>query len=462
MSARLLMIALDGADGRILDRASQDGFLPNLTALRSRGRAWALSSARGATDDALWASFQYGADVGEHGRYSYRLKGSSGQPEPAVMRELTRELFWDAFSAQQKRVAVLDVPKCRLPRPINGIHLLDWLVHGRYNPSPRSYPETLAAEIVSRFGEAPPSRCAYHPPVLSDDEIRAVRDNLLRSVDQKRRAGLHYLASEPWDLFIIGFKEAHCSCHMLWEFADATHAKHDGGRVARLGNPILDVLKAQDAAVGELIAAAGAGADIVVFSTTNYVPNGTILHLMPQIVQRVNSYIADRAGRTIHRAFRRLLGRNDPEPACELLFNTDNNAGLRVAGHALRDVRLLDLIANLLGELVDIDTRKPVISAVTRPSFEHKGTRAHTLPDLLPHFSINLCPRAVTSPRLGLIEAPAPDNIRSGNHEAGGFAFAAGPSAAAAAAQVRSLEHFASLAAKILGDRQREAVMTTS
>ena len=38
MTARLLMIGLDGADGRLLDRHSADGSLPHLAALRARGR----------------------------------------------------------------------------------------------------------------------------------------------------------------------------------------------------------------------------------------------------------------------------------------------------------------------------------------------------------------------------------------------------------------------------------------
>jgi hypothetical protein len=455
MSARLLMIGLDGADGRILDQASRDGTLPNLAALRARGRAWALSSARSATDDALWASFQYGAGVGEHGRYSYRLKAAENQPGFAVKRELHREIFWDRLSQQKFRVAVFDIPKCRPPLPLNGIHLADWLVHGRYNNSPLSYPETLASEVMSRFGKPPPSLCSYQPPVLGDDGVRVVRDNLVTSVRQKRTAGLHYLSREPWDLFMIGFKEAHCSCHMFWEFADPRHAKHDVERVARLGNPVLDVLKAQDAAIGELVAAAGAAADILVFSTSDFIPNGTILHLIPQIVERVNRYMADRASEKIQRGFHRLLGREDLTPACEALFTGDNAAGLRVchrrSDDAERRVRRLDLITAVVRELVDVDDRQPVISTVTRPSFEHTGKLVATLPDLLLHFNANTCPRAVTSTRLGLIEAPPPENIRSGNHEAGGFALAAGPSAGAAEVAVRSMEDFAALTAKILG-----------
>ena len=71
MSARLLIVALDGADGRLLDRWSRDGTLPNLTNLRSRGAVKQLSAPDGVTDDGLWASFKYAVELGEHGRYHW-------------------------------------------------------------------------------------------------------------------------------------------------------------------------------------------------------------------------------------------------------------------------------------------------------------------------------------------------------------------------------------------------------
>ena len=452
MSARLLLIGLDGADGRTLDRESRDGTLPNLAAMRSRGHAWALSSDQGATDDALWASFQYGNDVGEHGRYSHQILTGF-----AVKEELDRETFWDKLARRDLRVAVLDVPKCRPPRPLNGIHLADWLVHGQYFHSrPLSYPEALTDDILVRFGAAPPSRCGYQSAALSDDEVQVVRDNLLRAVGQKRAAGLYFLSTEPWDLFIIGFKEAHCACHMFWEFSDAEHAKYDAARATRLGQPVLDILKNQDAAIGKLIAAAGPGANVVVFSTTDFVPNGSVLHLMPEILERVNCFIGTLGGERILLALRRLVGRSTRRASS--VFYSDNIAALRVPrgpeDNARRHARRLDMVATLVRELLDVDDGLPVVSAVTRPAFEYTGKCAASLPHLLLHFRQNVCPRAVTSERLGRIEGLRPENIRSGNHAAGGFAFAVGSAAADAMAQIKSMKDFASLAARVLVERE--------
>src|SRR4029077_16808466 len=114
MPARLLIIGLDGADGRLLDRATMDGTLPNLAALRGRGRGWPLVPARGETDDSLWASFQYGVATGEHGRSTDLLEDDAGMGRYAPHEENDRDTFRDKLSGQGHRVAVFDVPKCRL------------------------------------------------------------------------------------------------------------------------------------------------------------------------------------------------------------------------------------------------------------------------------------------------------------------------------------------------------------
>ncbi|ESY95927.1 hypothetical protein X738_22045 [Mesorhizobium sp. LNHC209A00] len=142
------MIALDGADGALVDRASQDGMLPSLTALRARGRVKYLTAHAGATDDALWASFQYASGMGEHGRYHYEQRLRSGKFGLACADEIDRETFWE--TAPDLRIAVFDIPKCRLPRQFNGIHLADWLVHGRYFRAPKAIRQRLPM-TSSRF-----------------------------------------------------------------------------------------------------------------------------------------------------------------------------------------------------------------------------------------------------------------------------------------------------------------------
>jgi predicted AlkP superfamily phosphohydrolase/phosphomutase len=374
----------------------------------------------------------------------------------AHLGEADRESFWDSLSSQGLRVGIFDVPKCGLPRPINGIHLVDWLVHGRYFREPKSYPESLAREIVERFGPAPPSRCESQGPPLSDEEVREVIANLRTSIARKRAAGLHYLKSGTWDLFVIGFKEAHCAGHHFWALADPRHADHDSARAAFLGEPYRTILMDLDSAVGDLAAAVGPDAVIAVFSTSDMVPNGTLAHFMKEIVKHMNLCLGDTL--PAH-AFRHLMWRcnltSPIKPPCDILPYNENCTALRVCpqwgwfrhtpGHERRKALMLERIESMLRELVDADTGQPLITAIDRPSAKYMGKRAAALPDLLVRYTSGTFPRAVVSPRLGRFEAKRP-RVRPGNHAAGGFLIIAGD----ACDGVNGMQDLGPMAAKVL------------
>lgn len=415
MSARLLVIALDGADADQLDRWTADGTLPCLSALRRSAQVQRLAAPEGLTDDALWASFQYGATLGDHGRYHWWQQLSSGTHGMAHEAEGSLESFWTDLSRAGARVAVLDVPKCGAPRPINGLHLVDWLVHGRYFPQPLSQPPALAAEVVGRFGPMPPSPCTLSYNAFTGAGRQEFLANLRLSVARKRAAGCHYLASEAWDLFLIGFKEAHCAGHLLWD-------QHE---------ELVDVLLELDGAVGELVTAAGAGAAVAVFTPTRMGPNTSVQHLAPGIIKRLNFQLGDRAFAHLGRTLRsRLTGWPCPPP-CEQLNYNENALALRInpppatfggGGRAMRRQKLdlLERVEVALNELLDTTSGKPLVRAIDRPSSEWKGPRSHQLPDLLVHGWPGSAPRAVGSARLGRIAADPPLR-RPGNHGAGGL-----------------------------------------
>lgn len=462
MSARLLMIALDGADGRLLDQYSADGSLPHLAELRTRGRTQRLSAPIGVTDDAIWASFQYAVNVGEHGRYHFYFPGCDGRMRKAHWLENEYQTFWEELSNQGMRVGIIDIPKCNNPRPINGIHLADWLVHGRYFPKPRSQPPALASDVLTRFGTAPPSQCGYLQHALTDCEVGELERNLHQGVSLKRAAGLHYLTAGGWDLFAIGFKEAHCGSHAFWDF-DADHPAHDPERKTRLGDPLKSILRNIDEAIGELVAAAGPDAEVLVFSPTNIEPNGTLFHLMPAIIERLNAQLAAANSRSVDQS---LGGSGIPAKLpqscwqCAILPYNENCAALRVtrmddsAASAASlaeppDVLTLQFCEDRLRSLRDADSGVYVISSITRPASELAGNRARSLPDLLVHYASGLFPRAVTSATLGRFQGNCPP-MRPGNHSAGGFAIGAGKFIDEAMAGIQTIADLGSLAKAVL------------
>ena len=273
----------------------------------------------------------------------------------------------------------------------------------------------LTAETLAQFGAAPPSRCKEEA-LLDDKGVREVTLQLRRSIAMKLGAALHHLSGEPWDLCVVGFKEAHCASHLLWDLVDAAHPGFVAGRDELLGCPVATILADLDQAIGALVAAAGPDAEVVVFSTTEMVANGTADHLIAEVARRVSTRLGESALET---RLRRAFGRPS---RCELLPYNENCAALRIN---MRGQQAIEEVAALLAELEDAEGGR-AFEEISLPSTTSAGRRAKQLPDLLVHYRVGRVPRAIQSARLGRIEAEPPA-LRAGNHAPGLCVITAGP-----------------------------------
>lgn len=441
MPSKLLIIALDGAHGRLLEAMSYAGELPCLAELRRRGTFRFLDNSGEMSDDSIWASFQYGAPLADHGRYHFLARLQSGRVGMVVKEEDGNHTFWQRLSAQGLSVCVIDVPKCPLPVPLNGIQLADWSVHGHYFKAPQSYPAEFARQVVAEFDLQECKSCSYLQPLPDDDEVRNIVSDLMASIEAKRRVAIRELERASWDLAIIGFKEAHCAGHGLWQLADRKHAEFDAERVARLGDPVGAIYRALDAAAGDLMSAAGCDAEIVVFSNCYMEPNGSVLALQEEICNRLDE------------VFSRRYGGHQPVDAralpshrfCAKVETNDNQLGLKLSrlSPALFTAMLNEATAMLAG-LRDAETGLTVFDRIDQPSTLRQGKAAGKLPDIVAWCRSNATPRTVVSPELGRIDSPA-QRVRPGNHAMGGAVFAAGPRVRALSARLTDVSDFAEL-----------------
>jgi predicted AlkP superfamily phosphohydrolase/phosphomutase len=191
------------------------------------------------------------------------------------------------------QVAVLDVPKCRAPRPLNGIHLVDWLTHGEYFQSPRGFPHSLVDEVLQKFGPRSAHQCDYFELEIDRKEPDKIVTQKMFEISMKRSAGLHYLNSKAWDLFCIAFSQLHCINHEFWD----SHSIPPIDDLRIRNKPIFEVLQGIDEAIGALISAAGPEADCIVVAPTDFELNGSWQHLMPEIIARINCKLSKQFGR---------------------------------------------------------------------------------------------------------------------------------------------------------------------
>ena len=79
---------------------------------------------------------------------------------------LKDEPFWVGLSRANKKVAILDIPKCTLSKDLNGIQLVDWMVHGPEHRQVCNWPPSMASDVLAKFGEGPHNAYVGIVPIL--------------------------------------------------------------------------------------------------------------------------------------------------------------------------------------------------------------------------------------------------------------------------------------------------------
>jgi hypothetical protein len=233
---------------------------------------------------------------------------------------------------------------------------------------------------------------------------------------------------------------------------DASHPRHVPALAREIGDPLLHVYRALDAAIADLIAAAGRETTLIFVLSHGVGPHYDGDHLIDAVLERIERTL--RHGRSLTLAERvsyrlRTNGRDKPPIAGRLKrwparafrksFRVPNNeafAGIRINlegrephGRIRPGVELEAYCAELARELLLLrngDTGAPAFRRVERCDRLYQGPRLGLLPDLLAEWSRDAEIFALESPTIGRIEGRY-TGVRSGDHREAGLFLAAGP-----------------------------------
>jgi predicted AlkP superfamily phosphohydrolase/phosphomutase len=467
MEDRIVVIGLDAADPDLVEGWAREGHLPVIASLLETGAWGRLSSRAEISTGPAWPSFFSGTQPGSQGRFFTRqLKSGTYRLETKSAREIDATPFWVHAGRTGRTVAIVDVPKTYPRSDVNGVQIMGWGVHvPAWERS--SSPPTLVKTLVQRFGTHP-IPCCDEVRLKSADDHAAFRDGLTEGVKRKAAISEHVLGLEDWDLFVTVFKELHCAGHHLWHVMDPDHPGHGAELAEKLGNPVLDVYRAVDEAVGRLVEAAGA-ATVMLFSPHGMGPSYGGAHLLPDVLRRLGlagsgaddgkggsqrrSSLPDKLVERTPVGLIRLVRRIVPPPvwdelACRLLASGkewrrsrafcvpgDHAGAIRVnlAGREPEGVvetgsqydALCDELEREIRALVNPETGKSAVRDVTRPHRIYHGKHLADFPDLTVWWSGDAPIRALTSPRIGKVEGTATSR-RTGEHWPEGFVLAHG------------------------------------
>ncbi len=219
-----------------------------------------------------WTTCVTGVNPGRHGIFDFTQMQSGDyalQFTNATYRK--SPALWNILSDAGKRVGVLGVPATYPPEPVNG-----FMVSGFDSPVctrvDRSfvYPPSLYDEIRDwRFADFQETQIGpgWHGMALG---------KLLEGIAHKEAIAQRLLQREPWDFFMAVFGESDTVSHHFWLFHDPDSPRHRPGHE----EAIRRVYERLDAAVGQLVEAAGEDVTVGVVSDHGFGGAGTgVVHL---------------------------------------------------------------------------------------------------------------------------------------------------------------------------------------
>ncbi len=486
-SPRVLMLGFDAMDPGITTEMAARGQLPAFAGLLEGAARCPTENPFGLFVGTLWSTFFTASTAATTGFYCWEeiVPGSYEKrlTTPTSIRGIP---FWETVSRAGRRVAVLDVPHSRAQAPLNGVQVSEWGCHDRHFGL-RSHPPDLASEVIARFGPhpilgsdpfavrewAPDDYLFRERGLRSGDEERQLLAGLLAGAEAKTRLSRSILDDGPWDLFVSVWAESHCSGHQSWHVRDPDHPRHDPELLRSMGDPLQQIYRRMDAALGEHLAAVDDETTVLVLLSHGMGPHYDATHLLPEILRRLDGAYSARTSRAwqgralgsvwlafpprgraaagplitpvlAKRAARRHLRaaeENDTEAERrrQRFFMAPNNyvfGGVRInlrgrepdgkVSPGAEFDQLCRRLAEDLLAIVNVDTGAPVVRRVERTDRYYRRDPLDALPDLLLEWNHDRPVETIWSPRFGLAHGVY-SQWRSGDHRPGGMLLARGP-----------------------------------
>jgi predicted AlkP superfamily phosphohydrolase/phosphomutase len=465
---KLLAIGLDAADPELIEKWTDDGTLPNLKRMRAAGAYGRLATPVYWLAGSPWFTFYTSQNPARHGAFNFLGWRADKMTMERVAKDwLPVEPFWRRWDSNSLRGLVLDMPLVYAPEPFNGVELSNWATHDWLGPT-AAYPVELLDWVKLNFTSS--IRQDERFGTLRKKEFFDVRDEMVSNAHKMKTLAVALMKKETWDMALIGFSALHRGGHKLWNLANVSEEISAAEKPEML-DALRQVYIACDHAVGELVAAAGQDANVMIFSLHGMRDNVCRVDILPEMLRRVlkgenpDNLPAPKKGllkqmrelvpiklrqrvKTMLPAkfqdkltsFWRLGHLNWHETSAFSMFadlqgliriNLKGREAQGIVEPGVEYELLCEKIARELKTFVDADTGQPLIREIVRSSQIFHGENSDMLPDLLVNWSDTPANqlRAAVSPMYGTIAWPAPGQNtegRSGNHRPEGMLIACG------------------------------------
>ena len=393
--AKVLVIGLDGVPHSFLKERIESGDMPNLARMASEGELRPALSIQPPVSCAAWTSFVTARNPGRHDIFGFidRRPGTYEVYIPNAS-DVKAQTIWEWLSRHQKHVASINVPVSYPPKPVNGI-----IVGGFLAPKLEgaTYPPELAGRLAAMGYKLDAD------PWLAHQDKDKFLDELFDVLDARKRAAVELMREDAWDVFQLHIMETDRINHFFWRYWEQGEAPY--------AERFVEFYRAVDAAVGEVVEAAGDNAAVLVLSDHGFCSAKKAVFLNTWLIEQgwlkmqtqgERPSLADIADGTRAYALdpsRLYINVRGREPKGTVEMGEEYEAARQELTEALLQWR-------------DPDDGSPIIKAVYKREELYKGVYFDHAPDLVaePHDGYDL------RGRLGVAEVFDPQPPQVGMH----------------------------------------------
>lgn len=285
---RLLFIGLDAGDAHLIEQWCLEGWLPNISGMKSQGTWARMKTTAEVFHVSAWPSIFTGTTPDKHGLYhAYVMRpGHQGLLRPRPDQS-PFPFLWQLLSERGRRSVVMDAFLTCPLQNFNGVQIVDW---GSWSWfwEPTMVPGSLKREIRRRFGPYPSddhSKVGMTP--VSD--IADFRRRLLAAVEKKTEVLKWLVRREAWDFFLVVFGECHPAGHYFWHLYDSSYITHPKEDPEGLRNALRDIYVALDTAVGDLLRSVDSRTTVWLVSGDGMTANYSGSHILTHVLTRMGA-----------------------------------------------------------------------------------------------------------------------------------------------------------------------------
>ena len=261
-TAPLVVFGFDAGDPHLLTQWAEDGTLPTLQSLMTRGCWGRTIGPELISEHGIWATLVSGVSRADHGYYYHRqLVPRSYALAPSRGHHVAATPFWHRLPPEV-RIAIVDIPDIAEPVPQTGIQISEWATHYPYF-EPSTHPPELLPAVRAMFG---PQMIVHEDLDSSARDDQRIYERLRTRIRKKGDVCRQLLDRNEHDLIFVVFGESHTGGHQFWKY----HRQGSGARDSRsktLSSAIREIYRAIDQEMGRILQRVAGPANTFVISS---------------------------------------------------------------------------------------------------------------------------------------------------------------------------------------------------